>query len=85
MAFIQTPPELGNQYRDDRLLRSYLERTLGHRTEPHGTVETRAGVSWVRGAISWFGGPNDTGVGSTETGAVTGERLRRMISVSSSA
>ncbi|HSN42165.1 MAG TPA: acyl-CoA dehydrogenase family protein [Burkholderiales bacterium] len=28
MAFIQTPPELGNQYRDDRVLRSYLARTL---------------------------------------------------------
>ena len=28
MAFIQTPPELGNQYRDDCVLRSYLARTL---------------------------------------------------------
>ena len=28
MAFIQTPPELGNQYLDDRVLRSYLARTL---------------------------------------------------------
>ncbi len=28
MAFIQTPPELGNQYTDDRVLRSYLARTL---------------------------------------------------------
>ena len=28
MAFIQAPPELGNQYTDDRVLRSYLARTL---------------------------------------------------------
>ncbi len=28
MTFIQDPPRLGNQYRDDALLRSYLERTL---------------------------------------------------------
>jgi alkylation response protein AidB-like acyl-CoA dehydrogenase len=28
MGFIQTPPELGNQYLDDRVLRSYLARTL---------------------------------------------------------
>jgi acyl-CoA dehydrogenase len=28
MAFIQAPPELGNQYLDDRVLRSYLARTL---------------------------------------------------------
>jgi alkylation response protein AidB-like acyl-CoA dehydrogenase len=28
MPFTQAPPELGNQYEDDRLLRSYLRRTL---------------------------------------------------------
>lgn len=28
MAFFQTPPELGNQYTHDRVLRDYLERTL---------------------------------------------------------
>jgi alkylation response protein AidB-like acyl-CoA dehydrogenase/uncharacterized protein with PIN domain len=28
MVFVQAPPELGNQYRQDRLLRSYLARTL---------------------------------------------------------
>lgn len=28
MAFIQQPPQLGNQYREDRVLRSYLARTL---------------------------------------------------------
>jgi alkylation response protein AidB-like acyl-CoA dehydrogenase len=29
MAFVQSPPTLGNQYSDDRVLRAYLERTLG--------------------------------------------------------
>jgi alkylation response protein AidB-like acyl-CoA dehydrogenase len=28
MPFLQTPPSLGNQYEDDRVLRSYLARTL---------------------------------------------------------
>jgi len=28
MAFFQAPPELGNQYRDDRVLRSYLARVF---------------------------------------------------------
>src|SRR3990172_7922060 len=28
IAFIQAPPQLGNQYADDRVLRSYLARTL---------------------------------------------------------
>lgn len=28
MPFVQTPPSLGNQYADDRVLRSYLARTL---------------------------------------------------------
>ncbi|MDW8362601.1 MAG: septal ring lytic transglycosylase RlpA family protein [Myxococcales bacterium] len=36
------------------------------------------GVQWVRGRVSWFGGPRDTGVGATETGAITGERLRSL-------
>ena len=28
MGFIQSPPRLGNQYDDDRVLRGYLARTL---------------------------------------------------------
>ncbi len=28
MPFQQTPPQLGNQYEDDRVLRSYLARVL---------------------------------------------------------
>ncbi len=55
-----------------------LERTLGHATEPYGSVVSDTDGSWVRGTISWFGGPSDTGVSSTETGAITGERLRSL-------
>jgi len=55
-----------------------LESTLGRATEPYGTVVSDADGSWVRGTISWFGGPSDTGVSSTETGAITGERLRSL-------
>ena len=28
MAFVQTPPALGNQYDEDRVLQSYLQRVL---------------------------------------------------------
>jgi hypothetical protein len=60
------------------LANATLERALGLATEPLGTVVGDGGVSWVRGRVSWFGGPDDTGVSSTETGAVTGERLRSL-------
>lgn len=60
------------------LSNSTLRATLGISTEPLGTVVTHAGRSWVRGRVSSFGGPNDTGVTSTETGAVSGERLRSL-------
>ena len=53
-----------------------LRGALGVSVEPHGEVVTVDGASWVRGAVSHFGGPSDTGVSSTETGAVSGERLR---------
>jgi len=39
MAFVQAPPTLGNQYSDDRVLRAYLERTLG--MEALGSVRTQ--------------------------------------------
>lgn len=60
------------------LANSTLRATLGLSTEPYGTVESYEGQSWVRGRVSWFGSPGDTGVTSTETGAVTGERLRSL-------
>lgn len=55
-----------------------LGNALGMSSEPYGTVVSVQGRQWVRGLVSWFGGPEDTGVSSTETGAVTGERLRSL-------
>jgi len=52
---------------------------LGTTTEPYGdVVADDAGRSWVRGRVSWFGGPGDTGVTSTETGAISGDTLRSL-------
>lgn len=60
------------------LSNSTLRRTLGLTVEPYGDVVNHDGNSYVSGRVSWFGGPNDTGVTSTETGAITGERLRSL-------
>src|ERR1043166_5460356 len=46
--------------------------------EPYGSVVTVDGLDWVKGKTSQFGGPNDTGVTSTETGSVSGDRLRSL-------
>jgi hypothetical protein len=55
-----------------------LSRALGVRVEPYGEVVAFDGLDLVQGRVSHFGGPNDTGVSSTETGAITGERLRSL-------
>ncbi len=55
-----------------------LRRALGVSTEPYGDVVTIEGKRYVRGRSSWFGGPRDTGVTASETGAITGERLRSL-------
>lgn len=55
-----------------------LRGALGIAVEPHGTTTTLEGRSFVRGKVSWFGGPNDRVVTATETGALTGERLRNL-------
>ncbi|MDP2341953.1 MAG: N-acetylmuramoyl-L-alanine amidase [Deltaproteobacteria bacterium] len=55
-----------------------LRNALGVSTEPYGSIFQYEGNDFVRGKVSHFGGPNDTGVSSTETGAVTGERLRSL-------
>jgi len=55
-----------------------LRSTLGVSVEPYGEIVMAHGDPWVRGRLSWFGGPNDTGIGPTETGAITGERMRSM-------
>ena len=55
-----------------------LRSTLGISYEPYGEVVTYEGTDWVRGSISWFGGPDDMGVGPTETCAITGEIARQL-------
>lgn len=55
-----------------------LRRTLGVRVEPYGTVEEIDDLELVRGKISWFGGPQDFGVGPNETVAISGEVARRL-------
>ncbi len=68
----------GNEIPREGIANGTLERTLGVAVEPHGRVVTVAGQQWVRGTISHFGGPDDTGVSATETGAITGENLRSL-------
>ncbi len=60
------------------LRNSTLRASLGIATEPYGAVVDREGLAFVSGRVSWFGGPRDTGVSSSETGAITGERLRSL-------
>ena len=55
-----------------------LQRALRVSTEPYGQVTQYQGKSLVKGKTSWFGGPRDTGVTATETGAISGERLRSL-------
>jgi hypothetical protein len=55
-----------------------LHSVVGLWYEPYGDVVAFEGESWVRGSVSWFGGPADTGVSSTETGAISGEVLRSL-------
>jgi murein DD-endopeptidase MepM/ murein hydrolase activator NlpD len=50
----------------------------GDETERYGTTVEAFGDQYVRGTISHFGGASDTGVSSTETGSVSGERLRSL-------
>lgn len=55
-----------------------LQNTLGVNPEPHGEVVQYEGLDFVEGLVSWFGGPRDTGVTASETGAITGENLRAL-------
>jgi murein DD-endopeptidase MepM/ murein hydrolase activator NlpD len=65
---------------DNPTLRSWAARygRAGDETERFGTTETAFGNEYVRGTISHFGGASDTGVSSTETGSISGERLRAL-------
>ncbi len=53
-----------------------LRSTLGISHEPYGTVTNQGGLLWVRGRVSWFGGPADRGIPRSARGAITGERVR---------
>lgn len=55
-----------------------LRGVFGIATEPHGDVVTYMDNQYVSGLVSWFGGPNDSGVSSSETGSISGERLRSL-------
>ena len=55
-----------------------LRRTLGIGTEPYGSVVTLDDRELIEGRISWFGGPNDHGVGPSERCAISGEVARRL-------
>jgi hypothetical protein len=55
-----------------------LQGALGVAVEPYGTVVAVRGKELVSGTVSHFGGPRDTGVSATETGAISGEVLRRL-------
>lgn len=51
--------------------------TLGE-LEPFGDVVQFAGLDFVKGKVSWFGGKDDDGVTQDETGSLTGEPLRKL-------
>ena len=51
MEFVQTAPVLGNQYRDDRVLRAYLERALPHQV--HAAIETDLDELGAHAATAW--------------------------------
>jgi alkylation response protein AidB-like acyl-CoA dehydrogenase len=77
MSFIQTAAELGNQYRDDRVLRSYLKRTLAPATlaaiEPElDALGEHAAIAWRRQLQSPRSEPSLTNWDAT------GERIDRL-------
>ena len=49
MTFVQEPPQLGNQYDEDRVLRSFLRRTLP--TEVLSEIEPQLREKVARGAL----------------------------------
>ncbi|GAA0722878.1 acyl-CoA dehydrogenase family protein [Dokdonella soli] len=51
MDFVQTAPVLGNQYRDDRVLRAYLERALPRAV--HASIEGDLDELGAHAAVAW--------------------------------
>lgn len=72
-------PNIGVDFQGSQIPREGLANDTGSvGVEPFGELIEEDGLQWVRGKISHFGGPEDTGVTPTETGAITGENLRAL-------
>jgi hypothetical protein len=60
------------------LLNKTLFKVLGINTEPLGEVINYLNREFVKGKVSWFGGPKDRFIASDETVALTGEVARNL-------
>lgn len=68
----------GSQIPYQGLNNSKLKDTLGMLQEPLGEIVQFAGVDFVKGKVSSFGGSSAEGVSPTETASLTGEILREL-------
>lgn len=68
----------GLTYIGAQIPRAGLYNSILRRAEPYGATVQHQSMSFVRGKVSHFGGPNDRGVTATETGAITLENLRAL-------
>jgi uncharacterized protein YraI len=68
----------GLSYMGAQIPRAGLYNSILRRNEPYGPTRTFRGLPFVLGKVSHFGGPTDRGVTSSETGTITGERLRSL-------
>lgn len=68
----------GLTYMGAQIPRAGLYNSILRRNEPYGPTRTFRGLPFVLGKISHFGGPTDRGVTASETGTITGERLRSL-------
>jgi len=68
----------GLTYLGAQIPRAGVYNSILRRSEPYGNTVQHQGMSFVRGKVSHFGGPNDRGVTASETGAITLENLRAL-------
>lgn len=68
----------GLELNGSRIPRKGLGNPTLEGTEPFGNVVQFAGLDFVKGSTSWFGGEDDDGVTPDETGTLTGEILRKL-------
>jgi len=68
----------GLSYMGAQIPRIGVYNSILRREDPFGRTRTFGGLPFVLGKISHFGGPSDRGVTSSETGTITGERLRSL-------